>query len=82
MVSTALAAAPNPPVAVRLLVWGGTDRDVECALDHARQGWSRETWRITVERVPGPVDVPDGKEIAARHTATWGYVALAGYVRA
>jgi hypothetical protein len=63
-----------------VLAWGSTDRDVECALDDAGRGWSRETWRITLERVPGPVEVRDGAEIASRRTARWGYVAVPGYV--
>lgn len=82
MASTTTAAASLRPVAVRLLAWGGDDSDIECAIRDAGYGWSRETWRLIVERVPGPVDVRDGAEIAIRRTTRWGYVAMPGYVRA
>jgi hypothetical protein len=82
MASTTTAAAPAPLVAVRLLAWGGTDADIECAVRDAGRGWSRETWQITVERVPGPVNVRDGTEIATRRTKRWGWVAMPGYVHA
>lgn len=76
--STTSAAATLPGVAVLLIAWGKTDRDVERALDDAGQGWARQTWQIIMERVPGPIRVPTGSEIATRVTPRWGYVALPG----
>jgi hypothetical protein len=65
-------------IPVRLVVWAANDAAAEIAVAEAKYGWSRETWSVTVERVPAPIWVHGGAEIAERHTPRWSYVALPG----
>jgi hypothetical protein len=65
-------------VRVSLLAWGFTQADIEHAIDKALWGKGRQNWDfVDVQRLselPCPLDVQDGKAIAADKERYWAYV--------
>jgi hypothetical protein len=72
----AYAVPPRSPV--RLRVWGATPAEQEQAIRKAGQGWGRNSWDfVATERLDGavcPLDLHDGKSIAAESGYGWAYV--------
>ncbi|HEV2347385.1 MAG TPA: hypothetical protein VGS97_25040 [Actinocrinis sp.] len=64
---------------VRLLVWGVTEADQNRAVSKAGQAPSRGLWDfVQTDRVSGPtcpLDLKDGKSLAADQGYHWAYVA-------
>lgn len=84
MATTALCTSPSrtlPPVRVRLVTWGLTDRHAAIAEDVARSGPSRTRWTFTKieQRTEDtcPIDPTDPKVIAADAREGWAYAAYA-----
>jgi hypothetical protein len=65
-------------VRVSLLAWGFTRADIEHAVDKAMRGEARKGWDFVdvtrLDEVPCPLNIDDGRALAAEQEHYWAYV--------